>query len=78
MKLAIGVMGASGGGLPHEIKQRAYRLGEAIADRDAILITGGCPGLPHEAVRGADRLIECYRTKHFRKPSCFYDGQGEG
>jgi len=53
MKLTIGVMGASGGDLSEEIKQRAYRLGEAIAERDATLITGGCPGLPYEAVRGA-------------------------
>jgi predicted Rossmann-fold nucleotide-binding protein len=53
MKLTIGVMGASGGGLTEEIRQRAYRLGEAIAGRDAVLITGGCPGLPYEAVRGA-------------------------
>jgi uncharacterized protein (TIGR00725 family) len=53
MKLTIGVMGASGGALTEEIRQRAYRLGEAIAVRDVILITGGCPGLPYEAVRGA-------------------------
>ena len=53
MKLTIGVMGASGGTLTEEIRQRAYRLGEAIAARDVILITGGCPGLPYEAVRGA-------------------------
>ncbi len=53
MKLTIGVMGASGGDLPEEVKQCAYRLGEAIAARDAVLITGGCPGLPYEAVRGA-------------------------
>jgi uncharacterized protein (TIGR00725 family) len=53
MKLTIGVMGASGGALSEEIRQRAYRLGEAIATRDVILITGGCPGLPYEAVRGA-------------------------
>ncbi len=53
MKLTIGVMGASGGALSKEIRQRAYRLGEAIATRDVILITGGCPGLPYEAVRGA-------------------------
>jgi uncharacterized protein (TIGR00725 family) len=46
-------MGASGGDLAEEIRQRAYRLGEAIAQRDAILITGGCPGLPYDAVRGA-------------------------
>ena len=36
-----------------EVRQKAYRLGEAIAERDAILITGACPGLPYEAVRGA-------------------------
>ena len=53
MKLSIGVMGSSGGGLSEDLRRKAYRLGEAIAERDAILITGGCPGLPYEAVRGA-------------------------
>jgi uncharacterized protein (TIGR00725 family) len=53
MKLTVGVMGASGGELSEVVRQKAYRLGEAIAEHDAILITGGCPGLPYEAVRGA-------------------------
>ncbi len=53
MKLTIGVMGSSGGDLSEEVRRKAYRLGEAIAERDAVLITGGCPGLPYEAVRGA-------------------------
>jgi len=53
MRLTIGVMGSSGGSLTEDVQRRAYRLGEAIAGRDAILITGGCPGLPYEAVRGA-------------------------
>ena len=53
MKLTIGVMGTSGGNLSEEIRERAYQLGRAIADHDAILITGACPGLPFEAVRGA-------------------------
>jgi len=53
MKLTIGVMGSSGGTLSKEVERKAYLLGEAIAERDAILITGGCPGLPYEAVRGA-------------------------
>lgn len=53
MKLAIGVMGASGGDLADEVRQRVYRLGEAIAAREAVLVTGACPGLPYEAVRGA-------------------------
>lgn len=53
MKLTIGVMGSSGGALSEGVLRKAYRLGEAIAERDAILITGACPGLPYEAVRGA-------------------------
>ena len=53
MKLAIGVMGSSGGSLSTGAKDKAHRLGAAIAEQDAILITGGCPGLPYDAVRGA-------------------------
>jgi uncharacterized protein (TIGR00725 family) len=53
MRLTIGVMGSSGGDLSRKILEKVYRLGEAIAARDAVLITGGCPGLPYEAVRGA-------------------------
>jgi hypothetical protein len=53
MKLTIGVMGSSGGELNTEVKKKVFRLGEVIAERDAILITGGCPGLPYEAIRGA-------------------------
>lgn len=53
MKLTIGVMGSSGGDLADEIMLRVFRLGEAIAEQGAVLITGGCPGLPYEAVRGA-------------------------
>ena len=53
MRLTIGVMGSSGGTMSEEVRRKAYHLGEAIAERDAILITGGCPGLPYEAVRGA-------------------------
>jgi uncharacterized protein (TIGR00725 family) len=52
-RLSIGVMGASGGDLTEEVRQRAYRLGQAIAGHGAVLITGACPGLPYEAVRGA-------------------------
>lgn len=53
MKLTIGVMGSSGGEVSDEVRRKIYRLGEVIAERDAILITGGCPGLPYEAVKGA-------------------------
>ena len=53
MKLKVGVMGSSGGDLSPEVMEKSYRLGEAIASRDCVLITGACPGLPHESVRGA-------------------------
>jgi uncharacterized protein (TIGR00725 family) len=53
MKLTIGVMGSSGGALSEEVSGRVFRLGQAIAEQEAVLITGGCPGLPYEAVRGA-------------------------
>jgi uncharacterized protein (TIGR00725 family) len=53
MRLTIGVMGSRGGDLSAANLSKAHRLGEAIAARDAVLITGGCPGLPYEAVRGA-------------------------
>jgi uncharacterized protein (TIGR00725 family) len=53
MRLTIGVVGSSGKGLSGEILAKVYRLGEAIAARNTVLITGGCPGLPYEAVREA-------------------------
>jgi uncharacterized protein (TIGR00725 family) len=52
-RLSIGVMGASGGDLSEKVRRIAYRLGQAIAEHGAVLITGACPGLPYEAVRGA-------------------------
>ena len=32
---------------------RAYQLGEQIAQHDCIILTGACPGLPHQSVLGA-------------------------
>jgi uncharacterized protein (TIGR00725 family) len=46
-------MGSAGGGLTDEVVEKVYRLGQEIARRDWVLVTGACPGLPHEAVRGA-------------------------
>ena len=53
LKITIGVMGSAGGSLSQEVLERVYRLGQEIARRKCVLITGACPGLPHEAVRGA-------------------------
>lgn len=54
MRRTIGVIGSSGGELAGVILQRAYRLGEAIATAGAVLVTGGCPGLPYEASAGRE------------------------
>lgn len=54
MKVTIGVMGSSSESDP-QIRQTAWRLGEIIAGRDAVLITGATTGLPLEAARGAKK-----------------------
>ena len=51
--IRIGVMGAAGGELPAHLAELARELGAAIASQGCCLLTGACPGLPHEAVRGA-------------------------
>lgn len=53
LKITIGVMGSAGGSLSEEVSRRVYRLGQEIARRKCVLVTGACPGLPHEAIRGA-------------------------
>jgi hypothetical protein len=53
LRITVGVMGSAGGTLTDEVLGRVRRLGEEIARRGCVLITGACPGLPHEAVKGA-------------------------
>jgi len=53
MPLKIGVMGGAGSGIPQEHLDIAVRLGRAITDAGCVMITGGCPGLPLAAARGA-------------------------
>lgn len=55
MKVTIGVMGSSGGGLSKE--------------------TGACVIYDDDPAKLVDRLIQYYRTEHFRRPSCFCGGQ---
>jgi len=52
-RITIGVMGSAGGDLPSAIAQHCRELGRVIARKDCIIVTGACPGLPHEAVLGA-------------------------
>lgn len=51
--LKIGVMGGAGEGIPIEHMRLAEQIGEAVARAECVLITGGCPGLPLAAARGA-------------------------
>lgn len=53
MKIKVGVMGTSEGQLNPEVAKKAYILGEEIAKHGCALLTGGCPGLPYEATKGA-------------------------
>jgi uncharacterized protein (TIGR00725 family) len=52
MRLTVGVMGSASGEFAADIKVLAYTLGQDIADRGFVLITGACPGLPYECARG--------------------------
>jgi hypothetical protein len=52
MRLTVGVMGSASGEFAADIKELVYALGQDIADRGFVLITGACPGLPYECARG--------------------------
>jgi uncharacterized protein (TIGR00725 family) len=56
MKTTVGVMGSAGGALQASSMMVARELGREIARRGLVLITGACPGLPHEAVLGAKEI----------------------
>jgi hypothetical protein len=53
VRIQIGVMGSAGGDLSRAELELAKRLGRRIAQRDCVIVTGACPGLPHAAVVGA-------------------------
>lgn len=52
MRLTVGVMGSAGSEEGTQLEEIAYALGEAIAEKGFVLITGACPGLPYECARG--------------------------
>jgi len=55
MKSKIGVMGSASGPVIRnpESQKRAFSLGQTIAKKECICITGACPGLPANAAAGA-------------------------
>lgn len=46
-------MGSAGGRISDQARLQCRELGRQIAQHNCIIITGACPGLPHEAVLGA-------------------------
>lgn len=55
LKLKVGVMGGAGRDVAPVHLEKAERLGAAVASNGCVLITGGCPGLPLAAAKGAKR-----------------------
>jgi uncharacterized protein (TIGR00725 family) len=55
-KIRIGVMGSAATDFESEVAQTCRRLGRSIAEQGCCLVTGACPGLPHEAVIGAKEV----------------------
>jgi uncharacterized protein (TIGR00725 family) len=53
VQVRIGVMGSAGGDSDPAVLKLCRRLGQAVAKRGCCLLTGACPGLPHEAALGA-------------------------
>jgi uncharacterized protein (TIGR00725 family) len=56
VQIRIGVMGSAGEPLEPTVAGLCRGLGRTIAARGCCLLTGACPGLPHEAVRGAKEV----------------------
>lgn len=56
MKIKIGVMGSATEKLSKKQKMKAIALGRAIGQRDCLLVTGACPGLPHLAAKGVKQI----------------------
>ncbi len=52
--MKIAVYGSARGNISEDAREKARRVGRAIAENNAVLVTGGCPGLPYEAVLGAN------------------------
>jgi uncharacterized protein (TIGR00725 family) len=56
MQIRIGVMGSASEPMDPTVVTLCRRLGRTVAERGACLLTGACPGLPHESVLGAREM----------------------
>ncbi|HEY3397769.1 MAG TPA: hypothetical protein VGM19_08960 [Armatimonadota bacterium] len=92
MRTKIGVMGSAGGVLDPDALHKCYTLGQCIAREDCVLLTGACPGLPHESALGAraegglvigispalslDEHIVRYKSPYLEYDVIIYTGSG--
>jgi hypothetical protein len=53
IRVKVGVVGSAAGEVSPAIAQKAFALGRAVAGHNCVVLTGACPGYPHEAVLGA-------------------------
>ena len=53
MTYTIAVFGSAAGNMNDDILAKARVIGRIIAEKDCILLTGACPGIPYEAIKGA-------------------------
>ena len=53
MAFKIGVFGSATGNMDPETLNKSRKIGALIAKNNHIIITGGCPGIPHEAAKSA-------------------------
>jgi uncharacterized protein (TIGR00725 family) len=53
LQIRIGVMGSAIGDPEAIVADACHQLGRAVAENGCCLLTGACPGLPHETVLGA-------------------------
>ena len=71
--MKIGVYGSATGKVSDEQREKAREIGRQIAKKGHIVITGACPGLPYEAVLGANEEGgECigFSTRRGQRGAC--------
>ena len=57
--MKIGVYGSAAGSIEEEVRVKARKIGRYIAEESHVLVTGACPGLPYDAVVGANEINGC-------------------
>lgn len=53
VQIRIGVMGSAGGQFNGSVVDLCRKLGRAVGEAGCCLLTGACPGMPHESALGA-------------------------